>query len=62
MVLAPGTFNSIPHKDRASSACRFPIFLHKISLTYASISDAEVQYLDKQKIHDLVGGSICLSG
>ena len=24
----------------------------------SSLSDAEVQYLDEQKIHDLVGGSI----
>ncbi len=27
----------------------------------SSLSDAEVQYLDKQKIQDLVGGSIILN-
>ena len=28
----------------------------------SSLSDAEVQYLDKQKIQDLVGGSIIAGG
>ena len=28
----------------------------------SSLSDAEVQYLDKQKIQDLVGGSIMSTG